>query len=108
MVGVGLWVLQIGGFLITLFGVGFVALQVLGWLQYEIWDRHSLQDDVWLGWRWPRVEWVGAQRIIDWCLYTLLSLPTSVCLMALGAALAGVAHRWAANIQRRLQTPHRQ
>lgn len=49
-----------------------IGYQGLGWLQYGYWTPMPISSAVaYLGWRYPHVEWVGVQRIIDW----LMDLP---------------------------------
>ena len=77
--------------------------QCLTWLQFGEWTPHSL-DDIWRreGWAWPRADWVGFQRIIDWLLSDFLSWPTTLTAIVCGGGVA----LWAAVMAHRLENQY--
>lgn len=84
-------IVQCAGGILALLGFLLFGSQCIEWLKTGIWISHSLKNDIWLGWPWPQVTWVGVQRIIDWLLLDLLSLPTALTAIITGGAIGGVA-----------------
>jgi hypothetical protein len=84
-------ILQFAGGMLALSGFLLFGAQCLNWLKTGLWIPHSLKDDIWLGWPWPQVTWVGAQKIIDWLLVDVRSLPTAFMAIITGGAISGIA-----------------
>ena len=83
--------IQIGGIMLAFGGFLLFGSQCIEWLKTGVWAPHTLEGDIWLGWPWPRVTWVGVQRIIDWLLLDVLSWPTALVAIIIGGAVAGGA-----------------
>jgi hypothetical protein len=60
--------IQIGGVVLTVSGFLLFGSQCVEWLKTGIWTPHTLGSDIWPGWPWPQVAWLGVQKIIDWLL----------------------------------------
>jgi hypothetical protein len=101
-------IVQFAGGMLALGGFLLFGSQCIGWLKTGVWIPHQLKDDIWLGWPWPQLTWIGVQRIVDWLLLDALSLPTRLMAVIMGGALGVIAALGANHLegkQRRLMPP---
>lgn len=90
VVAIGLGIMAIPT-LIGLSGAFVFARQCYEWLRFGIWVPEDVGGAI-EKWNipWPRVKWVGAQKIIDAVLEGVLAMPLSLALLCAGIFIAWV------------------